>query len=45
MIENFVPLLASYFSPDMLEMWVYPFFFLCFIGAVPGLIRLFTEWR
>lgn len=45
MIPYMIPLISEFLHPEFLEMWVYPIFGLCFIGSVPGLIRLFTSWR
>ena len=45
MIPYLIPLISRFLNPEYLEMWAYPIFVLCFIGSVPGLIRLFTSWR
>lgn len=45
MIPYMIPLISRFLNPEFLEMWAYPIFVLCFIGSVPGLVRLFTSWR
>lgn len=45
MIENLVPLVASFVNSGFLEMWCLPLFALYFVISVPGIIRAFTAWR
>lgn len=45
MIHFLIPLVASFVQSSFMEYFVIPLFCLYFIGAVPGLIRLFTSWR
>lgn len=45
LLQNLVPLVASCFSPDFLELWVYPLFMCYFVASVPGVIRQLTSWR
>lgn len=42
-LNYFIPILAQYLHPDMVEMWFNPMIALCFIATVPCIIKQFTR--
>lgn len=42
-LQNFVPILAPYFSSEIIEIWFYPLLALCVVATVPCIFKQF--WR
>lgn len=45
MLDNFIPLIVSFITPEIMDACFNPILLLYFIASVPGIIRLFTSWR